>query len=101
MDDCQSIGGTSADTKKYKCTVRGTFATVMGFITGLIKYATFLTALVGVLMIVYSGLMIVATAGSDKERAAAKARIASLIGGLVLLFLIAFILNTVAPWIYK
>ncbi len=67
---------------------------------GLIKYATFLTALLGVLMIVYSGIQYATSAGDTKQQTSAVQRIQKLIGGLVLLFLMALILNTVAPWIY-
>jgi hypothetical protein len=67
---------------------------------GLIKYATFLTALLGVLMIVFSGFQYATSAGDTKQQTAAVQRISKLIGGLVLLFLMALILNTVAPWIY-
>lgn len=67
---------------------------------GLIKYATFIVALLGVLMLVYSGIeMSMAGVGGKKDDA--KKRIEKVILGLVLLFLVGFILNTVAPWIYQ
>jgi|GEM_PF-5016071 len=93
--------GTGPEKKKYKCTVAPGFGSVMLILSGLIKYATFITALVGVLMLVVSGIQY-SLAGAEKSAAEdAKKRIQKTILGLVLLFLVGFILNTVAPWIYR
>jgi len=73
----------------------------MDIFKGLIKYATFITALIGVLMLVVSGIQY-SIAGADKDAAGhAKARITKVLSGIVLLFLIGLILNSVAPWIYR
>lgn len=69
-------------------------------LAGLIKYATFITALLGVLMIVFSGLQYATSAGDSDAQKKAVERITKLVSGLVLLLLIALVLNTVAPWIY-
>lgn len=98
---CTSIGGDTPETKKYKCTVQSGFGSVMAIFKGLIKYATFITALVGVLMLVVSGVQY-SISGADKSAAEdAKKRIVKVLSGLVLLFLIGFILNSVAPWVYR
>lgn len=73
----------------------------MDVFAGLIKYATFITALLGVLMLVVSGIQYSMAGASDTLAKEAKTRIWKVISGLVLLFLIGFILNSVAPWIYK
>jgi hypothetical protein len=98
---CKELVGGDAKTKKYECTVQGGFATVQGFLGGLIKYATFITALLGVLMIVFSGLQYSLSADDEGSRTKAKGRIRKLIMGLILLFMVGFILNTIAPWIYS
>lgn len=74
---------------------------MQAFLGTLIKYATFITALLGVLMIVFSGIQWSLSADDEGSRTKAKGRISKLIMGLVLLFLIGFILNTVAPWVYR
>lgn len=66
----------------------------------LIKYATYLTGLIGVLMIVLSGIQY-SLSGGGEDAKKAKGRIIQLITGLVLLFLTGLILNTVAPWVYR
>jgi hypothetical protein len=66
----------------------------------LIKYATYLTGLIGVLMIVLSGIQY-SLSGGGEDAKKAKGRVIQLVAGLVLLFLVGMILNTVAPWVYK
>lgn len=92
--------GSGVTTRKYTCTVEGGFLSVRNMLGGLIKYATFITALLGVLMVVFSGLQYATSAGDTKAQSSSVKRIGKLIGGLVLLFLMALILNTIAPWIY-
>jgi uncharacterized membrane protein YsdA (DUF1294 family) len=73
----------------------------MLILKGLIKYATFITALIGVLMLVVSGIQY-SIAGADKDAAGhAKKRIEKVLAGIILLFLVGFILNSVAPWVYR
>jgi hypothetical protein len=93
--------GTSVTTRKFKCTVEGGFATVQNMLGGLIKYATFITAILGVLMVVFSGLQYATSAGNTEAQKSAVGRIQNLIMGLVLLFMVGFILNTIAPWVYR
>ncbi len=49
-------------------------------------------------MIVYSGIEYAVTNDANGE---SKKRIGQVLSGLVLLFLVGFILNTIAPWIYQ
>ena len=93
--------GKSVTQRQYKCTVKGGFETVQGMLGGLIKYATFITALLGVLMVVFSGLQYATSGGNSDAQKAAVGRIQALIAGMLLLFLVGFILNTIAPWIYN
>lgn len=87
--------------QKYECTIEPGFGSVMLIFKGLIKYVTFITALIGVLMLVVSGIQY-SISGAEKSAAEdAKKRIEKVLAGLVLLFLIGFILNSVAPWVYR
>ena len=87
--------------KKYKCTIEPGFGSVMLILKGLIKYATFITALIGILMLVYSGMEYSMSGASGWDSKHAKERIIKVLSGIVLLFLVGFILNSVAPWIYR
>jgi hypothetical protein len=98
--NCTKLAGNGPESNKYECTIQSGFGSVMAIFKGLIKYATFITALIGVLMLVVSGIQY-SISGAEKSAAEdAKKRIEKVLAGLVLLFLIGFILNSVAPWIY-
>ena len=71
----------------------------MIIVGSLIKYATYITALIGVLMMVVTGIAYMFGEGEFKKEMKEKAK--QVIIGLTTLFLIAFILNTIAPWIYS
>lgn len=79
--------GTTQTTRLYKCTVGKGFDTVVGVLGSLIKYATYLTGLIGVLMIVLSGIQY-SLSGGGEDAKKAKGRIIQLVTGLVLLFLV-------------
>lgn len=99
--NCTDAGrGSTQTTRLYKCTVGKGFDTVVGVLGSLIKYATYLTGLIGVLMIVLSGIQY-SLSGGGEDAKKAKGRIMQLVTGLVLLFLTGLILNTVAPWVYN
>lgn len=99
---CDPIGnGTGPEWKKYKCTIQPGFGSVMLILKGLIKYATFITALIGVLMLVVSWVQYSISGASGEAKKHATERIEKVLMGIVLLFLIGFILNSVAPWIYR
>ena len=87
--------------RKYECTIKPGFWSVMDILKWLIKYATFITALIGILMLVYSGMEYSMSGASGWDSKHAKERIFKVLSGIVLLFLIGFILNSVAPWIYR
>lgn len=100
--NCTKEGtGIGPESKKYKCTIQPGFGSVMAILSGLIKYATFITALVGVLMLVVSGIMYSMSGANSKAKTDATEHLQKVILGLVLLFLVGFVLNTVAPWIYR
>lgn len=99
--DCVWTDVGDITKQKYKCTVQAGFGSVMLIFKGLIKYATFITALVGALMLVYSGIEYSMSGASWGDVKAAKGRITKILAGLTLLFLIGFVLNSVAPWIYR
>ena len=67
----------------------------------MIKYLTFIVALVGVLMLVVSGIQYSLAGAQDGAVKEAKGRVTKVISGLTLLFMIGLILNSVAPWVYK
>jgi hypothetical protein len=101
--DCPCVAGvdcTKLETKKYKCTIQPGFESVQMLLAGFIKYATFIVALLWVLALVYSGIEM-SMSGLWGKKDEAKKRIEKIIMWLVLLFLVGFILNTVAPWIYQ
>lgn len=101
--NCEPAQGRNEQdlTKRlYKCPVGKGFGTITSLFGSLIKYATYVTGLVAVLMIVLSGIQY-SMSGGGEDAKKAKGRVMQLIAGLALLFLTGFILNTVAPWIYK
>jgi type IV secretory pathway TrbL component len=67
----------------------------------IIKYATYITALLAVLMIVYAGIMYSMQGISDAQKGESKKLIMKVIYGTIFLFLIGTILKFIAPWIYK
>lgn len=95
---CSSAG--TIDAPKFKCTIPGGFMGVMFLLKGLIKYATFLVAIIGVFMLVVSGIQYSIAGASHDAQKHSTERIQKVIMGLTLLFMVGFILNTVAPWIY-
>ncbi|HRI35966.1 MAG TPA: hypothetical protein PK765_02630 [bacterium] len=95
-------GGTgSPQTRRATCEIGRGFESVMEILSGMIKYGTFLIVLIGVLMIVASGVQISMGAIDSSMREDAKKRITQVLTGLAFLFLVSMILNTVAPWVYR
>lgn len=92
--------GSSVDSRRYKCTVQKGFGNVTSMLAVMIRYVTYITGLLGVLMIVVSGIQYSLSGGGDDAKKA-KGRIIQLASGLALLFLMGLILNSVAPWIYR
>jgi hypothetical protein len=96
-----SLSGGSGTNSRYKCTVGKGFSSVMGMLSGIVKYGTFLITLIGILMIVASGVQISMGGIDASMREDAKTRITHVLTGLAFLFLVSMILNTVAPWVYR
>lgn len=99
--DCTWDDNQPIESRKFKCTVKPWFGSVMQMFAGLVKYTTFLAALVGVLMIAVAGIRLSISGIESGEKAKAKEMIEKVIFSLILLFLIWFILNSVAPWVYN
>lgn len=93
--------GNDINTRQYKCTIKPGLGTVMEMFAWLIKYATFLAALAGVLMVAVAGIRMSYSWIDSWEKTKAKEMLEKVVFWLILLFLIGFILNTVAPWIYQ
>ena len=73
----------------------------MLLLRGFIKYTTFIGILFCVLMVVISGVQISISGISQKQQTEGRERIFKTLTGLAFLFLVAFILNTIAPWVYS
>lgn len=72
----------------------------MNIIGEMIKYATFLAGLAGVLFIVVNGILYSMSGMDAGMKEEAKKRITKTLLGLIVLLLSGFILNAIAPWIY-
>ena len=83
--------------RKYKCTVDWNFWSVMNIFRSMIKYVVLIATLVWILMLVLSWIQLSISWNAKK----AKDKFVQVIVALVVLFLVWFILNTVAPWVYK
>jgi len=99
--ECSWDENQPIESRKFTCKVQPGFGSVMQLFAGLVKYATFLAALVGVLMIAVAWVRLSISGIESGEKAKAKEMITKVIFSLILLFLIWFILNSVAPWIYN
>lgn len=94
------IEGKSNDdinTRTYECTVKSGFQSFMDILQWLVKYFLFIAVLVVVLMLALSWIKM-SIAGKNE---AAKKQFTHLIEAILLIFLMWFILNSIAPWVYK
>ena len=89
-----------APTWLYECNLGTGFGAVMNIIGEMIKYATFLAGLAGVLFIVVNGILYSMSGMDAGMKEEAKKRITKTLLGLIVLLLSGFILNAIAPWIY-
>jgi len=94
-------GGTSIETRRYICDVPEGFGGVLAVLKGFLQWLSFIAVLVGILMIVASGVQMSISGVEPSAKEAAKKRISQVIQGFVLLFAVGFILSTIAPWIYN
>lgn len=95
--DCKWVDNQPIESRKYTCTVEWWFGSVMKMLAGFIKYITFLAALGWVLMLVVSWMRL----SIEWKKDEAKKMVKNVIIALLVIFLMWFILNTVAPWVYK
>lgn len=85
----------------YTCYVPSWFDAVLWIFWAMIKYFTFIALLGSVLFIVINGIMYSMAWMDDGLKASAKERIKKTLIGLVLLLMSGWILNTLAPWVYR
>lgn len=87
--------------KTYNCTIEKWFWSVMAVFNKMLKYATLIAALWGVLFIVINWIAISASWVDSGAKEAAKGRITKTLLWLLVLLLSGTILNIVAPWVFK
>lgn len=97
----QNGSGTDPSNRTYTCTIKPGFGSVLDLLKGFIKYATFLVLISSVLAISGLGLWLTFAGIEDSAKAKAKEHIFTIIKGIVVLLLVGFILNAIAPWIYQ
>lgn len=97
---CISQDCNNVVTRKYKCTVKEGFANTMESIAKILRYTTFIIALLAVLIIIVSWIQLSLSWISAKFKDEAKKRIFRVVTGMVVLLFFWFILHMVAPWIY-
>lgn len=85
----------------YTCNIPSWFSSVLGIFWEMIKYLTFIALLWAVLFIVINGIMYSMSGMDDGLKTAAKDRIKKTLLWLVLLLMSGWILNTLAPWVYR
>ncbi|MDD2566077.1 MAG: hypothetical protein PHZ26_05115 [Candidatus Gracilibacteria bacterium] len=93
---CSGADNQPLETRKYECTIKPGFGSVMDLLSWLIKYITLIAILVSVLMLVVSGIRMSIEGKKDD----AKKLFTRVIISLIVLFMMGFILNTIAPWIF-
>ena len=93
-------GKKDVTNKRYQCPVEAGFGGVMSVIAKIIQYLTFLAVLVGIFMLVASGIQMSLAGGLSGAKEDAKNRIEQVIQGFVLLFATGYILSIIAPWVY-
>lgn len=99
----EKVPGANCSEKStgiYECNLGTGFGAVMNIIGNMIKYATFLAGLAGVLFIVVNGILYSMSGMDAGMKEEAKKRITKTLLGLIVLLLSGFILNAIAPWIY-
>ncbi len=85
------------ESRKCNVIIKPWFESVIEMLSWLIKYATFIVLLAWIFMLVLSGIRM----SIEWKKEDAIKHFKQVLLWLVVLFLIGFILNTVAPWIYK
>ena len=84
------------NSKQFKCPTKPWFGSVMDLLAWLIKYVTLIAILVSILMLVVSGIRM----SIEWKKDDAKKLFERVILSIVVLFMMWFILNTIAPWVF-
>lgn len=95
--ECSSKWWSDVETRKYECTVKPWFQSFMDVLKWLIKYFLFIAILAVVFMLALSWVRM-SIAGKNEV---AKKQFMHLIEAILVIFLMGFILNSIAPWIYN
>lgn len=95
------VCGEKQPNWNYICDVKVWFEWVLLLMWTLIKYFTFLAALGWVLFIVVNGIQYSMWWVDQKFKSQSKENIVKTLIWLILLLLSWFILNIIAPWVYK
>lgn len=99
---CDKVANFKESAPVYECVTKPGFGGFFDVLRGLMKYGVLLALLSGVLMIVVAGIRYSSVGMlGDGEKEKAKEMIVKVVSGIVALALIGFILNTVAPWVFK
>lgn len=85
----------------YKCKVEKWTHWVIKMIWAVIKWFTFLTSIVAVLVIVIAWIMYSMWWADEELKNQAKTWITRIIFWLIILFSSGYILQLIAPWVYK
>lgn len=93
---CEWADNQPLETRKFTCTIKSWFGSVMDLLSWLIKYVTLIAILVSVLMLVVSGIRM----SIEWKKDDAKKLFTRVIQALIVLFMMWFILNTIAPWVF-
>lgn len=97
MKDCTELVWWWPEVRKYECKVKWWFASVMEMLKWFIKYAVLIWIMFSVLMLVISWIRM----SIDWKKDEAKKLFTRVVVALVVLFMMWFILATVAPWVYE
>ncbi|MDD3145196.1 MAG: hypothetical protein PHV23_03725 [Candidatus Gracilibacteria bacterium] len=84
----------------YDCEVEKGATQIVKMLGNIIKYFTYIASLVGVLFIVYNGILYSMGGADPSLKDDAKKRIIGTLIGLILLLLSGPILKLIAPWIF-
>ncbi|ATU05511.1 hypothetical protein BKN14_03610 [Candidatus Gracilibacteria bacterium HOT-871] len=98
---CTMKKDDKTDGVVYVCSVPKSSKGIVDMLGNIISYATFITGIAGVLFIVINGILYSMGGIDDDLRGKSKERIIRTLTGLIILFSAGYILQLVAPWVYK
>ena len=85
----------------YVCSVPKSSKWIVAMLWSIIRYATFITWIAGVLFIVINGILYSMWGMDEDLKVKSKERIIKTLTWLIILFSAWYILQLVAPWVYK